>query len=112
MRRILELCTVFSRDFLHGLETKSENFQNNFYGIIDKICSYLDSDEEKQEFQKYIEQHHSYDKPDNMLYSFGTIFGGEQSDCEEFKKEIHSLCFWGFLMITSQRMQLPLFLTL
>lgn len=81
----------FSRDFLNGLETKSENFQNNFYGIIDKICSYLDSDEEKQEFQKYIEQHHSYDKPGNMLYSFGTIFGGEQSDCEEFKKEIHSL---------------------
>lgn len=80
----------FSRDFLDGLETKSENFQNNFYGIIDKICSYLDSDEEKQEFQKYIEQNHSYDKPGNMLYSCGTFFGGQQSDSEELKKEIHS----------------------
>ena len=30
----------FSSDFLNGLETKSENFQNNFYGIIDKICDY------------------------------------------------------------------------
>ena len=80
----------FSSDFLNGLETKSENFQNNFYGIIDKICSYLDSDEEKQEFQKYIEQNHSYDKPGNMLYSCGTFFGGQQSDPEELKKEIHS----------------------
>ena len=79
----------FSRKFLDGIETKSENFQNKFFEIIDDIGNYLDTEDEKKDFQKYIEENHSYDKPGNLLYSSQTYFCGKQDDVEELKEKIH-----------------------
>ena len=80
----------FSKPFLQGLSTKSENFQNKFFEIIDDICEYFDTDEEKNEFQTYIEENHSYDKPGNVLYSSKVLFCGQQTqDFDELKQKIH-----------------------
>ena len=68
----------FSRPFLQGLSTKSNEFQDKFFEIIDGICDYFDTDEEKVEFQKYIEENHSYDKLGNVLYSSKVLFCGQQ----------------------------------
>ena len=80
----------FSKSFLQGLSTKSENFQNKFFEIINDICEYFDTDEEKAEFQKYIEENHSYDKPGNVLYSSKLVFCGRQTkEFDELKQKIH-----------------------
>lgn len=78
----------FSEQFLSGLQSKSKDFQNKFYEIVDGICEYLDTEEEKQGFQKYIEENHSYNKPGNMLYSSKLIICGEQTEAKELKKKI------------------------
>lgn len=85
----------FSDDFLNGLKTKSENFQNKFFGIIDDICSYFDEDDEKQSFQQYIEANHSYANPGNILYSSKKYFGGNPG-AEELKEDIHHHLLWLF----------------
>ena len=79
----------FSQKFLDGLHTKSENFQNKFFEIIDDICKYLDNEEQKQEFQNYIEQNHSYAKPGNFLFSTQVIMCGKHDDFEKLKERIH-----------------------
>ena len=78
----------FSKQFLDGLQTKSENFQNKFFEIIDDICGYLDAEEEKREFQQYIEANHIYDKPGNTLYSSQVYMGGKE-EIEKLKERVH-----------------------
>ena len=78
----------FSEEFLTGLRTKSENFQNKFYEIIDDICKYFDTEEEKEEFQKYIEENHSYDKPGNVLFSTWQQICGNCT-AEELREKIN-----------------------
>lgn len=85
----------FSNVFLDGLKTKSENFQNKFYSIIDDICDYLDEEDEKRDFQQYIEANHSYDKPGNILYSSLKYICGNPS-IEELKTDIHHHLLWLF----------------
>lgn len=38
---------MFSEDFLNGLATKSEGFQNEFFGIIDYFYDFFYGDAEK-----------------------------------------------------------------
>lgn len=84
----------FSDKFIADLTTvKSKNFQDKFFEIIDGICSYFDTEEEKQDFQKYIEENHSYGKPGNLLYSTQMCFGGKQTDVEKLKKDLHCHIF-------------------
>lgn len=79
----------FSKPFLKGLSTKSQKFQDKFFEIIDDICEYLDTDEEQAQFQKYIEENHSYDKPGNILYSSAVYFGGQHDNIEKLKEKFH-----------------------
>ena len=85
----------FSNDFFDGLKTKSENFQNKFFGIIDDICTYFDEEDEKIDFQQYIESNHSYKNPGNILYSSKKYFGGSPS-LQELKEKIHHYLLWLF----------------
>ncbi len=57
--------------------TKSENFRNKFYEIINEICGYLDEKDERRDFQRYIEENHSFNGPGNILYSSKAFFGGK-----------------------------------
>ena len=80
----------FSDKFITDLTTvKSQKFQDKFFEIIDSICRYFDKEEEKRKFQTYIEEHHSYDKPGNLLFSTQVFFGGKRKDIEKLKKDIH-----------------------
>ena len=79
----------FSKHFTDGLQTKSRNFQNKFYEIVDEVGKHLETEDEKREFQKYIEENHAYDKPGNILYSARTYFCGRQSDIEKMKEKLH-----------------------
>lgn len=79
----------FSKGFTDGLHTKSENFQNKFYEIVDEVGKHLETEDEKRELQKYLEENHSYDKPGNILYSTRTYFCGKQTDVEKLKEKIH-----------------------
>ena len=86
---------LFSDDFLKGLRTKSERFQNKFFEMIDGICDYFDSEEEKRDFQQYIAESHSFSQPGNMLYSGAKCFGGTLS-AEELKEKTSHHPFWLF----------------
>lgn len=81
----------FTAQFMEGLTTKSEGFQNKFFEIIDDICDYFDDEDEKMDFQKYIEENHSFDKPGNILYSTKTIFCGKHKadEHDELCEKIH-----------------------
>ena len=79
----------FSKQFIDGLKTKSENFQNKFHEIVDDICDYAKTAEEKREIQKIIEANHTYDTPGNMLYSSQVFFCGEHPDIEKLKEKIN-----------------------
>ncbi len=80
----------FSQEFLQGLLTKSEGFQNKFFEIIDGICEYFDTEDEKADFQKYIEENHAYHKPGNVLFSSKVQFCGKQAkEFEALKEKIH-----------------------
>lgn len=79
----------FSEHFTDGLRTKSQNFQNKFYEIVDEVAKHMATEDERREFQKYIEENHSYDKPGNILFSSRTYFCGKQSDVEKLKEKIH-----------------------
>ena len=81
--------SCFTSEFLNGLATKSQNFQNKFHEIMDDICAYIDAEPEKQGFLHNIEETHSYDKPGNMLYSSMVQFCGKRRDGEELKQEIN-----------------------
>ena len=85
----------FSVNFVEGLKTKSENFQKKFYSMTDDICSYFDEEGEKQDFQKYIEENHSFAKPGNMLYSCRKYICGNPS-ADELKETIHHYLLWLF----------------
>lgn len=50
----------FSDKFLTGLKSKSENFQNEFFYVVDRLCQ--DSGDD-QFIQAMIEQELSYDHP-------------------------------------------------
>lgn len=82
----------FSPEFIEELETKSNGFQREFYGIIDGICSYMDTEEEIIDFQKFIEQNHSYNKPGNILYHSQTIMGGTytEDEYETLRGKVHN----------------------
>lgn len=78
----------FTSEFLNGLATKSQNFQDKFHNIMDDICDYIDTEPEKQEFLQSIESKHSYDKPGNMLYSTNLLMCGKRHESEKLKKDI------------------------
>ena len=80
---------IFSAQFLSGLQTKSENFRNKFFEIMDDICEYMNTEDEKREFQQYIEANHSYDKPGNTLYSSQMYLESSCDDVEELRKQLH-----------------------
>ena len=80
--------SYFTSEFLNGLATKSQIFQNKFHEIMDDICDYIDTESEKREFLQGIESKHSYDKPGNMLYSTKTQYCGKHHDSEELKERI------------------------
>lgn len=67
----------FSEQFTEGLRTKSEGFQDKFFEITDEICGFIDEEDKKRDFQKYIEKNHSFNKPGNILYSSKAFFGGK-----------------------------------
>lgn len=79
----------FSNEFLEGLQTKSEGFQNKFYEIIDNINGYIVGEEKKKEFQELIEKKHSYSSTGNILYSTKKHISNFSSP-EEVDKKIHS----------------------
>lgn len=81
----------FSPEFIEGLETKSDGFQMEFYGIIDAINYYLDDEEDEKDFHQYIEEHHSFSKPGNILYHSKKIFGGtyREDEYETLKEKVH-----------------------
>ena len=85
----------FSKRFTDGLKTKSEGFQRAFYGIIDEVCSYIDDEDEKIQFQQQIENMHSYDKPGNVMHSTTKVMGGVYTEerFEELKEKIHFYLF-------------------
>ena len=91
----------FSDAFLEGLKTKSDNFQNKFFGIIDDVCSYFGEEEEQRDFQQYIESNHSFAKPGNILYSGKKYFGGNPS-AEELKKR-STIIYCGYLILLNRR---------
>lgn len=78
----------FSEQFLAGLQTKSEGFQDKFYGIIDEIDTYIDEEVSRMLFHKHIETQHTYDKPGNMLYSSKLYCGSGYSE-SELKEKIN-----------------------
>lgn len=53
----------FSDEFISGLRTKSNGFQNKFKEIIGDIDEYFDIEDEKREFHRLVEIAHFYDKP-------------------------------------------------
>lgn len=60
---------AFSEHFLDGLATKSEGFQNEFFGIMNMLYFYLEYDDEKvQELDKMIEKEISYYGKGNILW--------------------------------------------
>ena len=68
---------AFSKNFISGLETKSEGFQREFYGIMDWFYKFFDHDEEKiKEFDNYIESQISYHGKGNLLYDVRFGIGG------------------------------------
>lgn len=71
---------AFSDEFLMGLATKSDGFQQQFWGIMDKFYSFFDYNEDDIDiFQNDIEESLSYDKPGNQLFWRGGYVGGEPS---------------------------------
>ena len=56
---------------------------------MDEVGKHLETEDEKREFQKYLEENHSYDKPGNIRYSTKTYFCGKQTDVEKLKEKIH-----------------------
>ena len=65
----------FSEEFLEGLATKSQGFQEKFASIMSDIDYFFDEEEEIEDFRKYFESEISYAEPGNMLYSAKVIFG-------------------------------------
>lgn len=82
---------AFSEHFLDGLATKSEGFQNEFFGIMDMLYSYLEYDDEKvQKLEKIIEEEVSYYEKGNILWWGGSDIGGEldSTRSEEYFNEL------------------------
>ena len=68
----------FSENFITGLETKSERFQSEFYGIMEWFYKFFEHDEEKiKEFDNYIESQISYHNKGNLLYDIRFGIGGK-----------------------------------
>lgn len=75
----------FSDEFLSGLRTKSDGFQNEFEEIISDIDEYFDSEEEKKEFHEYIGREHSFHQSGNMLFSSKMLLCGKHTKNEHDK---------------------------
>lgn len=87
---------AFSDDFLIGLATKSDGFQQEFFSIMDSFYGFLEYDEEKvNAFQAYIEENFSYYEPGNLLSCRGAFVGGEATleRKDEYINEIISAIF-------------------
>ena len=88
---------AFSISFIEGLETKSNHFQAEFYGIMEEIYKYFDTQEEINDFQKYYESQISYKNPGNQLYYVSGSCGGSPSQArkqeyiEQLQEEILGL---------------------
>lgn len=82
----------FSDEFIQGLNTKSESFREKFFSIIDKVCSYLETEDEIRNFQGYIEDNHTYDAPGNILFETENIFCGRY-DKKKLKAKIEFTLF-------------------
>nr|QGT51061.1 hypothetical protein Firmicute1046_1370 [uncultured Firmicutes bacterium] len=82
---------AFSKNFLNGLETKSQEFQNEFFGVMDMLYSYLENDEEIQEFQQMIEESITYYGKGNLLWWQKTDIGGDMTPerGKEYLSELH-----------------------
>lgn len=80
----------FPAQFLQGLQTKSESFQNKFFEIADDICVYFDTEEERRDFQNYIAENHTFCNPGNILFSNKLHIGRRSMDFEKIKDKIHS----------------------
>lgn len=80
----------FSNSFITGLQTKSERFQRKFYEIMDALYEYFDSEEEINDFQRYLEMQISYDKPGNQLFWQEEMCGGKP-DPENKQEYIEAL---------------------
>ena len=65
----------FSKEFLIGIGTKSENFQKEFCGIIHEIDSYFYGENEslRKGLREYIENGISFEGSGRFLYSFSEI---------------------------------------
>ena len=81
----------FSENFLNGLKTKSQEFQNEFFGVMDMLYSYLENEEEIQEFQQMIEESITYYGEDNFLWWQKTDIGGTMTAerGEEYLNELY-----------------------
>ena len=78
----------FSDKFLTGLKSKSENFQNEFFYVVDRLCQ--DSGDD-QFIQAMIEQELSYDHPGNLINYSEQIWGGEPQ-CRTEKEWVQKIC--------------------
>ena len=71
---------AFSDEFLMGLATKSDGFQQRFLSIMEKFYSLFDYNEKDvDDFQNDIEECFSYYEQGNQLYWRGGYVGGEPS---------------------------------
>ena len=71
---------AFSDEFLMGLATKSDGFQQQFFGIMEKFFSFFDYNEDDVDaFQNDIEECFSYYEQGNQLFWRGGYVGGEPS---------------------------------
>lgn len=82
---------AFSESFIAGLRTKSEGFQQKFYGLMDALYEYCDNEKEIDEFQDYFESQISYENPGNQIYSLGGVCGGTPTD--DRKQEYFKVLF-------------------
>ena len=78
----------FSDKFLTGLKSKSENFQNEFFYVVDRLCQ--DSGDD-QFIQAMIEQELSYNHPGNLINYSEQIWGGEPQ-CRTEKEWVQKIC--------------------
>ena len=85
-----ELSTYFTKDFLEGLYSKSSNFQNKFWSIIEDIDSYFGYDDEdaKKEFYEYFSNSISYTGKGNLLYTESLIVCGDINSGEPFFSKV------------------------
>lgn len=78
----------FSDEFLAGLRSKSENFQNEFFYVVDRLCQ--DSGD-NQFIQGMIEQELSYEQPGNLINYSEQMWGDAPQNHTE-KEWVQKVC--------------------